>query len=136
MFYFNSVIIMGNITRDPELKYTQSGVPVCSFDLAMNKPGKKVDGEERKSKPIFVKITAWNKTAELCAEYLKKGSPVLIDGELKMDEWEKDGVKRSRLEVIANKVQFLPKPGKTEGESEQGADSQEEPNPEEHSEES
>ena len=103
--YMNKVILLGNLTRDPELRYTQDGTAVASLDIAMNKPART---GEQESKPIFVRITVWKKQAESCAEYLKKGSQVLIDGELKLDSWtDKDGNNRSKIEVTAHNVQFM-----------------------------
>lgn len=104
---FNKVLLIGNLTKDPELRYTQSGEPVCSFTLAVNKTWKK-DGKEHKD-VLFIKVTTWRKQAENCAEYLKKGSPVFIEGELKENRWtdKETNAKRSKIEVTASRVQFL-----------------------------
>lgn len=106
MASFNCVHLIGNLTRDPELKTLQSGMSVCEFGVAVNKRRKQQDGSYV-DEPCFVNCTAWAKTAELINQYLTKGSPVFIDGELKLDTWEKDGQKRSQLKVVVNNVQFL-----------------------------
>ena len=97
---------MGNLTRDPELRYTSGGTAVASFGLAVNRKFKQ--GEEWKDEVCFVDITAWAKQGENCAEYLNKGSLVFIEGRLNYQTWEAEGgQKRSKLEVVANNVQFL-----------------------------
>lgn len=107
MVYANIVVLIGNLTRDPELRYSQDGTPVCGLDIAMNKPPR-ADDPEKKTKTTFIKVTVWRKQAESCAQYLVKGSQVYVEGELKMNEWEnKEGEKRSRIEVTAKSVQFL-----------------------------
>jgi len=106
MASFNKVILMGNLTRDPDLKFTQGGSALCKLGLAVNQKYKK--GDEWVEDPVFVDITVWGKQAENCAEYLKKGSPVLVDGRLNFSQWETDdGQKRSKLDVTAMSVQFL-----------------------------
>ena len=106
MASFNHVTLLGNLTRDPELKFTQGGSALCKFGLAVNQKYKK--GDEWVEDPVFVDITVWGKQAENCAEYLKKGSPVLVDGRLNFSQWETDdGQKRSKLDVTAMSVQFL-----------------------------
>ena len=103
MANFNKVILIGNLTRDPELKYTKTGSPVCDFGLATNKKNK--EGQET---TCFVDITTWGTLAENCAQYLKKGGPALLEGELTYETWEApDGSKRSKLKVTAWNVQFL-----------------------------
>jgi len=107
MASFNKVLLMGNLTRDPELKYAKSGAAICSFGLAVNEKYKQ--GEEWKEKVHFVDITVWAKPGENCAKYLKKGSLIHLEGRLNYQTWEADGgQKRSKLEVVANNVQFLP----------------------------
>ena len=97
---------MGNLTRDPELRYTSGGTAVASFGLAVNRKFKQ--GEEWKDEVCFVDITVWAKQGENCAEYLNKGSLVFIEGRLNYQTWEAEGgQKRSKLEVVANNVQFL-----------------------------
>lgn len=110
MASFNKVMLMGNLTRDPELRYTASGAAVASFGLAVNRKYKQ--GEEWKDEVCFVDITVWAKQAENCTEYLHKGSQVFIEGRLNFQSWEGDGgQKRTKLEVVANNVQFLGKAG-------------------------
>ncbi len=110
MASFNKVLLMGNLTRDPELRYTASGAAVASFGLAVNRKYKQ--GEEWKDEVCYVDITVWAKQAENCAEYLHKGSPVFLEGRLNFQSWEAEGgQKRNKLEVVANNVQFLGKPG-------------------------
>jgi single-strand DNA-binding protein len=106
MASFNKVLLMGNLTRDPELRFTSSGSALAKFGLAVNRKYKA--GEEWKEEVCFVDITVWGKQAENCAEYLSKGRPVFIDGRLQFSTWETDdGQKRNKLEVVANSVQFL-----------------------------
>ena len=103
----NKVFLIGNLTRDPELRYIPSGTAVANFGLATNRIYTTQDGE-RKEDVCFVDIVTWAKTAENCANYLTKGSPVFIDGHLQFRSWETDdGQKRSKLEVVARNVQFL-----------------------------
>lgn len=103
----NKVFLMGNLTRDPELRYIPSGTAVANFGLATNRIYTGRDGE-RKEEVCFVDVDAWGKTAENCANYLSKGRPVLVEGSLQYDSWEtEDGQKRSRLKVRALNVQFL-----------------------------
>lgn len=111
MASFNKVILLGNTTRECELKYTQGGTAVCEIGLAVNDKRKNAAGEWIEE-AVFVDCTAWGRTAEVAAEYLPKGSPVLIDGRLKLDQWEHDGQKRSKLRVVVEKLQLLGrKPG-------------------------
>jgi single-strand DNA-binding protein len=101
---------MGNLTRDPELRYTASGAAVASFGLAVNRKFKQ--GEEWKDEVCFVDITVWAKQGENCAQYLNKGSLIFLEGRLNYQTWEADGgQKRSKLEVVANNVQFLTRQG-------------------------
>ena len=101
---------MGNLTRDPELRFTSNGSALAKFGLAVNRKYKA--GEEWKEEVCFVDITVWGKQAENCAEYLSKGRPVFIDGRLQFSTWETDdGQKRNKLEVVANTVQFLGQAG-------------------------
>ncbi|MDA0692329.1 MAG: single-stranded DNA-binding protein [Nitrospinae bacterium] len=110
MASFNKVLLMGNLTRDPELRYTASGAAVASFGLAVNRKYKA--GDEWKEEVCFVDITVWAKQAENCAEYLHKGSPVFVEGRLNYQSWESDtGQKRNKLEVVASTIQFLGRPG-------------------------
>lgn len=109
---FNKVILAGNLTRDPGLRQISTGTKVCSFGLAINRSYTTQAGEKR-DEVCFVDIVAWGKTGEACAEYLKKGSAALVEGHLHLNEWEKDGKKHRRHEVVAERVTFLG--GKGEG---------------------
>jgi single-strand DNA-binding protein len=110
MANLNRVFLMGNLTRDPELRYTPSGAAVASFGLAINRKYKQ--GEEWKEEVCFVDINVWGKQAEACAEYLNKGRGVLVEGRLSYRTWEtQEGQKRSKHEVVADRVHFLPKGG-------------------------
>lgn len=107
---FNSVTLLGNLTRDPELKTLASGGAVANFGLAVNRRWK-TDGET-KEETTFVDCEAWGRTAELIGQYLTKGSACLVQGRLKYDTWEdKDGSRRSRLKVVAEQVQFIDRKG-------------------------
>lgn len=107
MATLNKVLMIGNLTRDPELRYTQGGAAVCKFGLAVSRQFTGKDGE-KKEEVCFVDIDVWQKLAEICAEYLKKGSPVFVEGRLRLDRWEdKDGGKRSKLSITAENIQFL-----------------------------
>jgi len=108
MASLNKVFLMGNLTRDPEVRYIPSGTAVADLSLAVNERFKDRDTGEWREKPVFVDITVWRRQAETCAEYLSKGSPVMIEGRLQLDQWENnEGQKRSKLKVLADRVQFL-----------------------------
>lgn len=105
----NKVFLMGNLTRDPELRYLPSGQPVTSFSIAMNRTYNSQTGE-KKEEVSYVRVVVWARLAEICNEYLKKGSPVFVEGRLQSRSWEgQDGTKRSAIEVVAQNVQFLPR---------------------------
>src|SRR6267142_4890238 len=106
MASFNRVILLGNLTRDVEVKYLQSGMAVADIGLAVNDRRKNQAGEWVEE-VTFVDITLWGRTAEVAGEYLSKGSPVLIEGRLKLDQWETDGQKRSKLRVVGERMQML-----------------------------
>ncbi|HBA85054.1 MAG TPA: single-stranded DNA-binding protein [Verrucomicrobia bacterium] len=114
MTTLNKVFLAGNLTRDPEVRYTPSGTAVAKLGLAVsdsytNKAGEKVEST------CFVDVDVWARQAETCGEYLTKGSPVLVEGRLQLDQWEsKEGEKRSKLKVHADRVQFLGRPRKAE----------------------
>ncbi len=110
MASLNKVLLMGNLTRDPELRYVPSGSAVASFTIAMNRVFKLQTGE-KKEETSFVKVIVWGRMAEICGEYLKKGRPVFVEGRLQSRSWEQEGQKRNTLEVIAQNVQFLGSPG-------------------------
>ncbi len=104
----NVVMVGGNLTRDPDLKYTPSGMAVSEFTVAVNRKVKR-SGQEEREETIFVDVTAFAKLAEVCAEFLKKGRPVLVEARLAQDRWEdqKTGQARSKLYAIAEHVNFL-----------------------------
>jgi len=103
---FNQVTLMGNLTRDPELRSTPSGQSVCNFGLALNRSYKNAEGEWVEATD-FVDIVAWASLGERVAQYLTKGRPALVSGRLQSRSWEQEGQKRSKLEVVANDVTFL-----------------------------
>ena len=104
---FNKVLLMGNLTRDPELRYIPSGQAVATFTVAVNRVYNSQAGE-KKEEVSFIRIVVWARMAENCNEYLKKGSPVFVEGRLQSRSWEaQDGTKRSTIEVVAQSVQFL-----------------------------
>lgn len=103
---FNQVILMGNLTRDPELRQIPSGQSVCSFSLALNRSYKGQDGEWKEATD-YVDVVAWGPLGERVAQYVTKGRPVLVSGRLQSRSWEQDGQKRNKLEVVAQDVTFL-----------------------------
>ncbi len=109
MTSFNKVILLGNLTRDPEVRYTPNGVAVASFALAVNRKYKQ--GDETKDEVSYIDIVVFGKQAESCGQYINKGDSVLIDGRLQQRRWDdKDtGQKRSKVEVVAQSVNFMPK---------------------------
>jgi single-strand DNA-binding protein len=107
MANINRVVLVGNLTRDPELRHTPSGMAVCSLRLAVNTRRKDSSGQWTE-KPNYFDVTVWGNQGENCAQYLAKGRPVAIDGRLEWREWEaQDGTKRQAVEVVADTVQFL-----------------------------
>ncbi len=119
MASFNRVILVGNLTRDPELRYLASGMAVTDIGLAVNDRRKNANGEWVEE-TTFVDVTLWGRTAEVVSEYLTKGSPLLIEGRLKLDSWEtQDGQKRSKLKVVGERMQMLS--GRGQGGGEGGA---------------
>ena len=106
MVNFNRVMLAGNLVRDPELKFTQSGVPVCSFSIAVNRVRSKSEAVD------FFNVSAWRELGETIANYKKKGDPILVEGRLQYRTWEaQDGSKRSAVDVVADNVQFLSRSG-------------------------
>ena len=106
MANYNRVVLMGNLTRDPELRYTPNGSAVASFAIAVNRRYK-VDNEKREETSFF-DIVFFGKPAEIIAEYMKKGRPILVEGRLQQRRWETDdGQKRSKVEVVGENFQFL-----------------------------
>jgi single-strand DNA-binding protein len=111
----NRVVLVGNLTRDPELRHTPSGTPVCSLRIAVNSRRKDETGQWT-DKPNYFSVTVWGQQGENCAQYLAKGRPVAIDGRLDWREWEgQDGNKREAVEIVAESVQFLGGRGDGEG---------------------
>ncbi len=126
MANFNKVMLMGNLTRDPEIRYTPKGTAVAEIGLAINRYFSGENGEKREE-TTFVDVTLWGRTAEIAGEYLKKGRPVFIEGRLQLDSWEDktSGQKRSKLKVIGEGMQLMgSRPG---GGSGGGPDEGEEP---------
>lgn len=107
---FNQAIVMGNLTRDPELRSTPSGQQVASFAVATNRSWQDNTGE-RKEAVEYHEIVAWGKLGELAAQYLSKGRKVMVVGRLQTQSWEKDGIKRQRTEIVASDINFLDRPG-------------------------
>ena len=102
MVSFNRVLLGGNLTRDPELRFTQNGVPVCSFSIAVNRIKSKSEAAD------FFNVSAWRELGETVANYKKKGDPILVEGRLQYRTWQaQDGAKRSTVDVVADNVQFL-----------------------------
>jgi len=117
LLQLNSAQLVGRLTRDPELRFTTSGLPVCRFDLAVNRRYKDKSGEW-KDDTSFIPVVVWREAGQRCGEKLKKGSPVFVEGRLKSKSWEtKDGQKRSGLEIEAQRVQFLERAEGAPGES-------------------
>jgi len=107
MASFNKVILMGNLTRDPETRVTAAGLTICKFGLAVNRVFSTKDGE-RKEDTTFVDIDAFGKQAEVITKYIRKGDPIFVEGRLKFDQWEgNDGQKRSKLGVVLDKFEFI-----------------------------
>lgn len=103
----NKVLLIGNLTRDPQLRYLPSGTAVAEFGIALNRRYRTQDGQQ-KEEACFVDVTTMGRQAETCAEYLTKGRQALIEGRLQFDQWEtQEGQKRSRLKVFAERIQFL-----------------------------
>ncbi|TAM91123.1 single-stranded DNA-binding protein [bacterium] len=110
---FNRIILVGNLTRDPELRYTQSNKSVAKFCIAVNNP------RNREQAPMFIDVIAWDRLGEVCKEHLKKGSAVLVEGRLQIRPYEdRDGVKRKAVEVVIENMQMLDR--KANGSSDQG----------------
>src|SRR5919199_6693701 len=106
MVSFNKVILAGNLTREPELRFTQSGTPVCGFGLAVNRVFSKNEEVD------FFNVSAWRELGERVANYTKKGDPILVEGKLQYRTWEaQDGTKRSAVDVVADNIQFLSRAG-------------------------
>jgi len=109
MASLNKVLMIGNLTRDPELRYVPSGAPVATFGLAANRTFVTQHGE-KKDEVCFVRVVVFGKQAESCSQYLTKGRPVFVEGRLQYRAWEQDGQKRNSLDIVAERVQFLGAP--------------------------
>ena len=123
MANLNKVLLLGNVTRDPEVRYTPKGSAVCDLGVAVNR-AYTTDSGEKREEVTFVDVTLWGRTAEVASEYLKKGRPVFVEGRLQMDTWDdkQTGQKRTRLRVVAENMQLLggrPPGGADTGESRQ-----------------
>lgn len=105
----NKVFLIGNLTRDPEVRYLPSGQAVADLGMAINRRYRTANGED-KEEVVFVSVVVWQKQAEACGKYLSRGLPLFVEGHLQLDEWEKDGKKNSRIRVVAERVQFLSGP--------------------------
>jgi single-strand DNA-binding protein len=121
MANLNKVLLLGNVTRDPEVRYTPKGSAVCDLGIAVNR-AYTTDSGEKREEVTFVDVTLWGRTAEVASEYLKKGRPVFVEGRLQMDTWDdkQTGQKRTRLRVVAENMQLLggrPQGGGDTGES-------------------
>lgn len=124
----NRVILMGHLTRDPDLRRVGSGSAVCTLGLAVNRRYRNGDGAWQEQ-TTFVDVVAWGRQGEVCAQRLAKGSPILLEGRLQLDHWETEaGQKRSRLKVVAETIRFLPK-GPVDGAEEGAAAASEAPSP-------
>lgn len=123
---FNQVILMGNLTRDPELRQIPSGQSVVNFSLALNRSYKAQDGEWQEATD-YIDVVAWGPLGERVAQYVTKGRPVLVNGRLQSRSWEQDGQKRSKVEVVAQDVTFLGSRG--EGGGNGGGEFNQEPTP-------
>lgn len=115
MLELNKVMLIGNLTRDPEVKYIASGTAIAQMSVAVNRRA----GKGKEDEVAFIEVTAWDKTAEFCKSYLAKGKAIFVEGRLKMDTWDdkQTGQKRSKLSVVAERIQFADsRSGGAEGE--------------------
>ncbi len=117
MASLNKVMLIGNLTRDPEVRYTPKGTAVADIGVAVNRQFTAGEGGERQEETTFVDVTLWGRTAELAQQYLSKGRPVFVEGRLQMDQWQdkQTGQNRSKLKVVAENLQFLGAPRGGEG---------------------
>ncbi len=106
---FNRIILIGNLTKDPELRYTPQGTPVSTFRIAVNTRYKQSD--EAREDTLFIDVVTFGKQAETCSQYLNKGKSVLVEGRLQERRWESEGQQRSKFEVVAQTVRFLTRKG-------------------------
>ena len=124
---YNKVILIGNLTKDPELRYTPQGTPVCTLRLASTTKYK--SGDSMKDDTLFINVVVWGKQGETVAQHLSKGRSVLVDGRLQERRWESEGQQRSRFEIVAQGVRFLGR--KEEGGAREGASDTDFPPPDE-----
>lgn len=117
---YNKIILIGNLTKDPELRYTPQGTAVASFRIAVNSKLKQADGLREET--LFIDVVTFGKQAETCSQYMSKGSGVLVEGRLQERRWESDGQQRSKVEVVAQTVRFLPRRSETGGHPPAGTD--------------
>jgi single-strand DNA-binding protein len=118
MASLNKVFLIGNLTRDPELRYIPSGSAVATFTIGVNRVWKTPTGE-KKEQATFIRIVVWGRRAEVCGEYLTKGSPVFVEGRMQSRDWQtQDGQKRNTVEVVADNIQFM---SRGSGAAKQGA---------------
>lgn len=118
---FTTCTMLGNLTKNPEMRYTQAGTPIATISLAVNESRKQ--GEEIKKEVHYYDLVAFGRTAENAAQYLSKGDPILAHGRLQQRRWENtDGQKRSKVEVVADKIQFLPKGQSSNGPTQESPD--------------
>lgn len=103
----NKCYLMGNLTRDPELRYTPNNTAVCAFGMAINRTWFDKSKNEKQEEVAFIDLEAWGKTAENLNKYLRKGDPLFVEGRLKLDQWEDQGQKRSKLKVVVEQMQFI-----------------------------
>ncbi len=124
MASFNKVILLGNLTRDPEVRYTPKGSAVCDLGLAVNR-SYTLDSGEKREEVTFVDVVLWARLAEIAGEYLKKGRPVFIEGRLQLDTWDdkQSGQKRSKLRVVGETMQLLGRPPGAGGGGSEGGES-------------
>lgn len=106
MANLNKVFLIGNLTADPELRHLPNGTPVADLRMAINRSWTSKDGE-RREETLYIDVTVWDRVAENCVKSLKRGRPIHVEGYLKMETWESNGEKRSRIKVVADNVQFL-----------------------------
>lgn len=124
MANFNKVILMGNLTRDPELRVTPKGTAVCAFGMAVNRVFRSSEGGETQEETTFIDLEAWGKQAEIISKYVFKGNPLFVEGRLRLDTWEsKTGEKRSKLKVIVENMQLMSARGGEAGGQSQSPDS-------------
>jgi len=117
MASFNRVILMGNLTRDPELRYTPKGTAIAKIGLAVNRQSSRTESGETKEEVTFVDVDSFGRQAETIAQYMKKGSPILVEGRLRLDQWDdkQTGQKRSRLGVVLENFKFVGPANRGEG---------------------